>query len=222
MGLRPAKCYRELERPYTRVAIRVPRRNYVGANPGLRLRVFNVGNSMRDFSHIVEVRAGSDAQVRDNALESVRMTLVKRLTKKLGKENFFLRVHVYPYHVLRENKQAQGAGADRVSTGMSHAFGVAIGRAAQVHKGQRLISILVDEQHIKLVEEIINSIKPKLPCKVFAKVHTDVASIGTKPRKVRFLEEKEEEGEEKEGEKEEAKEEEKKESEKKEEKEKKG
>ncbi|MFC7029415.1 hypothetical protein ACFQH8_22010 [Halomicroarcula sp. GCM10025710] len=36
----------------------------------------------------------------------------------------------FPHQVLRENKQATGAGADRVSDGMRQAFGKIVGTAA--------------------------------------------------------------------------------------------
>ena len=35
-----------------------------------------------------------------------------------GADGYALRIHVYPHQILRENKQATGAGADRVSQGM--------------------------------------------------------------------------------------------------------
>ena len=44
--------------------------------------------------------------------------------------------HTYPHHVLRENKQATGAGADRVSQGMRCAFGKNVGTAARVKRAK--------------------------------------------------------------------------------------
>jgi large subunit ribosomal protein L10e len=206
MGLRPGRCYRELkDRAYTRIAITVPSKNFVGANPALHVRQFNMGNPRRDFSHILDLIVEGSVQIRDNALEAARIAINRYLHNKLGKENYFMRIRVYPYQILREHKLAQGAGADRVSKGMSHAFGKPIGRAVRVRKGQVVISVLVDEEHIPLAREALMRAKAKFPCKVRVRVHTDIDSIGTRPRFVK--EEVEEEKKEEEGAVEEKKEE---------------
>jgi len=145
------------------------------------------------------------------------MLVNRYMQKHLGKEGYFMRIRIFPYQVLRENKQAQGAGADRVSQGMSHSFGKVIGRAARTKNGQAVISVLVDEENIEVAKEALMRTKAKLPFKLTVKVHTDVESIGTRPRavKIKMAEEKAEkeekaeekkeveeevEGEEKEGE----------------------
>jgi large subunit ribosomal protein L10e len=38
-------------------------------------------------------------------------------------QGYSFKVLVYPHNVIREHKMAQGAGADRISRGMSQAFG---------------------------------------------------------------------------------------------------
>ncbi len=193
MGLRPAHCYRSLkDRAFTRVAITVHNKNYVGATPGLRVKQFNMGNPAKQYSHILDLVAGEAILVRDNALESSRIAINRFVQKELGKENYFMRVRVYPFHIMRENKQAQGAGADRVSQGMAHSFGKAIGRAARVKKGQVLVSVLVDEENIAIAKKGLLRAAAKLPCGVSVKAHTNVESIGTRPRatKIREAEEK--------------------------------
>ena len=45
------------------------------------------------------------------ALEAMRITAVRALDASLGRENYHLQVRAYPHHVLRQNKQASGAGA---------------------------------------------------------------------------------------------------------------
>ncbi len=187
MGLRPAKCYRSLkDRAYTRTAVKVHRRNYIGATPGLRVRQFNMGNGMAEFSHVVELIAQDDIIVRDNAIESARMTVTKKLTDQYKKEGFFLKIRVYPHHILRENKLAQGAGADRVSTGMSHSFGKAIGRGARVKKGKILMSVLINESGTDFVKKVLKKAGSRFPCDVSVKIHTDTARIGTRPKKLKL------------------------------------
>ncbi|MDO8634513.1 MAG: 50S ribosomal protein L16 [archaeon] len=192
MGLRPGHCYRSTkDRPYTRLAVRVHDKNYIGAAPGLKIRQFNMGNPFKNFSRILDLIVLEEVQIRDNAMESTRIMINKGLTKKVGKENYFMKIRAYPYHILRENKIAQGAGADRISTGMSHSFGTPIGRALRVKPGQRIISVLVDEAHTQAAKKCMLGANSKLPTKVKVKVHQDVQSIGTKPAKIR--EEKKEE-----------------------------
>ena len=52
-----------------------------------------------------------------------------------------MRVRAHPYHVTRINKMLSCAGADRLQTGMRHAFGKPNGLVARVRIGQPLISI---------------------------------------------------------------------------------
>ncbi len=207
MGLRPGRCYSSLkQRPYTRIAIKVPERNYVGAVPPLRIRQFNMGNPLKDYTHVVDLIAEEGVQIRDNAIEAARISIHKFLQNKIGKDNYFMRIRVFPHQILREHKQAQGAGADRVSQGMSHAFGKPIGRAVRVRKGQVIMSVLVMEENIELAKQALLRAKDKLPCEVSVRVHQDIASIGTRPKRV--VEEEVVEEEKKEEAKEEKKEEE--------------
>lgn len=186
MGLRPGKCYRSLDkRPYTRLAVSVHRRNYVGSAPGLRTRQFNMGNSIRNFSHVVDLMSNDAVIMRDNALESIRQAINRRLVKALGKDAFFMKIRVYPHDLLREHKMAQGAGADRVSSGMSLSFGKVIGRGVRLRKGKVILSILVNEKDVGTVVDSISVAKSRLYGDIAIKIHTDVESIGTKPAKTR-------------------------------------
>lgn len=193
MGLRPGKSYRRIKRAYSRIAITVPRRNYVGAAPGLKTRQFNMGNPLQEFSHIIDLVVDEAVQIRDNAIESSRIAINRYLERKLGKEAYFLKIRVYPNHILRENRMAQGAGADRVSQGMSHSFGKAIGRAIQTRPGQVIMSALVDEQNIALAKQALLRANARMPSSMHVEVSTDVKSIGTKPKKVREIAEEKKE-----------------------------
>ncbi len=187
MGLRPAHCYRDIRsnRAYTRMAVTVPSRNYIGTSPGVRTRQFNMGNPLKTFSHVLDLTVEEPMVIRDNAIESIRQMLNRQLANKIGKEEYFMKIRVYPHHILRQNKQAQGAGADRVSRGMSLAYGVPVGRAVRMKKGQVLISLLVNEANIDKARAILLVSNTKMSCELSIKVHTDVKSIGTKPNRVR-------------------------------------
>ncbi len=186
MGLRPGRCYRNkghVQRANTRVAIRRPRKNYLGAAPGLRIRQFNMGNPTKKYSAIVDLISKEKVEVRDNSIESIRMTINRNLVKELGKDGFFMKIRVFPSNILRENKQAQGAGADRVSQGMSQSFGAAVGRSARVREGKVLLSILCPKEKTKEVKDILSKINSKITCRTKVKIHDDIKSIGTLPRK---------------------------------------
>lgn len=193
MGLRPGKCYRRIKRAYTRFAEVVPRKNYIGATPGRKTRQFNMGNPLGKYTHILDLKVEEAVQIRDNAIESVRILVTRGLTKAIGKDAFFMKIRVYPYHILRENKQAQGAHADRIQKGMSHPFGRPIGRAIQTRKGLKILSVLVAKEHVDAAKKILLKTKARMPSEVSVRVSTDIKSIGTLPRKVKVEEEKVEE-----------------------------
>ena len=185
MGLRPARCYTSIkQRPYTRIAITVHDKNYVGTVPPLRIRQFNMGNPRKRYSRIVDLIAEESVQIRDNAIEAARISINRFLIKNVGKDNYFMRIRVYPHQILREHKQAQGAGADRVSQGMSHAFGKPIGRAVRVRKGTVIMSVLTMVEHVDIVRKALLRAKAKFPCEISVRVHKDIDSIGTRPRHV--------------------------------------
>ncbi len=162
MGLRPARCYREIERPYTRVAVKVPEKNYIGANPVPKIRKFVQGEMKEDFDTVYTLIAQDAVQVRDNAIEAARLSIIKYLEKKIPK-NFFIRVRAYPHHVLRENKQITGAGADRLQKGMRMAFGKPIGRAAQVYPGKIMFEVVSYKRYENVVREAMRRAAMKMP-----------------------------------------------------------
>jgi len=202
MSIRPAKCYRSprglkkirkgcsgharklrQQRSYTRVATKSPDRNYIGATPQLRIRQFNMGNPLLKYDTVVDLLTKESIDIRDNAIESVRMTVNRKLVKDLGKDAYFMKVRVYPSHIHRENKQAQGAGADRVSQGMTLNFGVPVGRAARVRAGQVIMSVLCMDAQKEIVKTALGRAKSKFSCKVEIIFHHDIKSLGTLPSK---------------------------------------
>ncbi|MEM2976251.1 MAG: 50S ribosomal protein L16, partial [Thermoplasmata archaeon] len=85
------------------------------------------------------------------------------LQKSAGNEGYHLKIRVYPHVVIRENKQATGAGADRVSQGMRASFGKAVGTVARVEEGQKLITVRVNREHFLSAKEALRSGAVKLP-----------------------------------------------------------
>ena len=200
MGLRPGRCYNnkkdktrygakshmskhKKKRAYTRVAVRVPRKNYIGASPALRIRQFNMGNPQGKYNLIADLKVKEYFDLRDNAIESARMAINRKLVKELGKDGFFMKVRVYPSNLNRENKQAQGAGSDRVSQGMSKSFGVPNSRSARLRKNQVVYSVLCNKGQEEIVKDALMRAKSRFSVDVFVKFHSDVESIGTIPAK---------------------------------------
>jgi large subunit ribosomal protein L10e len=143
MGIRPAKCYRKLERPNTRISISKPRKSYVKGVPPGKIHRFDAGVQKPEFTLRMFLVAKNPVQIRNNALEAARIAASKALAKRLGEDGFFVKILVYPHHVIRENPLATGAGADRFQTGMRQSFGRPIGTAARVMEGQRILEARV-------------------------------------------------------------------------------
>ncbi len=168
MGLRPGRCYRRHHRPYTRQSMRVPKKGYVKGVPKPKITEFELGTKA-DYDSLLFLVAQQAVQIRHNALEAARIAAVQALEKNLTRGNtFFLKVRVYPHHVLRENALATGAGADRFQQGMRHSFGKPIGTAAQVDRGQKLMEIRVNKNNLGVAKTALKKASYKLPtpCKI--------------------------------------------------------
>lgn len=163
-GIRPAKCYRWDSPAYTRISNN-PSDSYITGIPMSKLTNFNMGNVKAEFDTEASLVYNADIQIRHNALDAARVQAQKSLEKDIGIANYFFKVRPFPHHVMRENVQASGAGADRVSDGMRRAFGKPIGRAARVNRGQKLFSIYFNktDQKIAIVKNALKQAEKKLP-----------------------------------------------------------
>ena len=161
--LRKFAAYQKLERPYTRIS-KYTKKNYVrGGFPHMKVIKFDMGNPRKEYDSVIKLNSRKSMNVRHNALESARMTSNRLLEKSLGKE-YHLRIKVYPFHVLRENPLASGAGADRMSTGMKKSYGKSIGSAARVKEGQTLMELRVNKANNKLGKLALERASKKFPC----------------------------------------------------------
>jgi large subunit ribosomal protein L10e len=121
-----------------------------------------MGDLQKAFPLTLELIADDDMQLRHNAIESARKSANKLLEDKCGK-NFFLQLRLYPHHILRENPLASGAGADRMSTGMTMSFGKPIGIAAQCPKGKVLAVVKVDQKDMQTGIAALKRMQHKVP-----------------------------------------------------------
>lgn len=162
--IRKGVAYRRLERAYTRRS-KYKEKSYVKANPPISVTRFDMGEAGKKFEYNVFLVANSDLQIRHNSLESARQTSNRHLENIVGKSNYHMKIRVYPHHILRENPLAAGAGADRMSTGMSHSFGKPIGSAARVKAGQVVFQVRVDKPALEEAKIALGKASKKLACK---------------------------------------------------------
>lgn len=165
--LRKANAYRRIERPYTRIS-KYRKKAFVRARPHMVIVKFDTGNTAKqfdDYNYTLDLISTKDLQIRHNALESARMTSNRILEKTIGKSAYHMKIKTFPHHILRENSLASGAGADRISQGMSGAFGKTVGTAAQIRKGQTVMMVGVDQKaHLVTAKKALKKASCKFPC----------------------------------------------------------
>ncbi len=162
MSRKPGSMYR-----YIRGSIST-RKEYMGGIPNSRITQFVLGNRKSKFPTAVSLIANEECQVRHNALEAARITANRTMDKKVGASNYRLTIKTYPHVILRENKQATGAGADRVSQGMRAAYGKIVSIAAKLNRNQTIMTIETNEQNIDFAKASLRKAGMKIPspCKI--------------------------------------------------------
>ena len=165
MSDKPASMYRNIDKPsYTR-------REYITGIPGSKIAQHQMGNKDReseDYPVQISLVVEEEVQLRHGSMEAARLSANRHLIKELGEGNYKMTLRKFPHQVIRENKQATGAGADRVSDGMRAAFGKIVGTAARIPKGERLFTAYCDVDQADAVKEAYrrayNKITP--PCRI--------------------------------------------------------
>ena len=161
--IRKFAAYQNLARPYTRIS-KFNKKNFVrGGFPHIKIIKFDMGSPQKEYEQTITLVTQRNMNVRHNALEAARMVSNRLLEKTIGKD-YHLRLKVYPFHVLRENAIASGAGADRTSTGMQKAYGKAVSCAARVFEGQTLMELRIGSANLKLGREALGRAAKKMPC----------------------------------------------------------
>lgn len=161
MVRKPGRMYREPKgQAYTR-------KEYMGGIPNPRITQFDLGTVNGEFSVKVRLLAEEACQVRHTALEAARITANRYIAKRAGQQ-YHLKIKPYPHQVLRENKVAVGAGADRISDGMRAAFGSPVGTAARVKPGDVVMFIRTTEANLAHAKTALRKAAYKLPtpCRV--------------------------------------------------------
>jgi large subunit ribosomal protein L10e len=167
-NLRKGRCYSKPTRAYTRKS-KVKSKSYIKAPPANKIVRYDMGNLKGSFDHTINLISNQDIQIRHNAIESARLVVFRRL-QKIGNNNFFFKLKAYPHQILRENKMLSGARADRLQTGMSHAFGKSVGLAAMVKSGNTILMVNVNKEFLKQATEAVKLAIPRLPAKCLIEI----------------------------------------------------
>ena len=161
--LRKGVSYRTVERPNTRVS-KYKAKSFIRITPNIKVTRFDMGEPAKNYHYTLALVPKKSLQIRQESLESARMTGLRQLEVNLGKSGYHFKIKTYPYHILRENPLASGAGADRMSTGMQKSFGKPIGIAAQVRKDKPIFQIKVNKDNIPVAKSALHKALMKMPC----------------------------------------------------------
>jgi large subunit ribosomal protein L10e len=157
--------YRTIDKPsYTR-------REYITGIPGSKIAQHNMGDLSSepdDYPVQISLRVEEEVQIRHGSLESARLSANRHLIKALGEGTYKMTLRTFPHQVIRENKQATGAGADRVSDGMRQAFGKPVGTAARLSADTVVFTAYCDVDQAPAVKEAFRRAYNKLspPCRI--------------------------------------------------------
>ena len=168
-ALRKASAYsKKIVVPYTRVS-KKKGKSYIKSVPPQKIVKFDMGKGdlfrSGKLPHVLTLISDENVQIRQNALESCRQFINKKLEVGL-KGNYFFKILPYTHHVQRENKMITGAGADRMQTGMQLSFGRTMGKSAIVKKRTRILFVAVaNPKAIALARHTFKQIRSKLPGK---------------------------------------------------------
>ena len=167
MALRKGHCYTKVKRAYTRKS-KVKSKSYIKTIPPNKVAKYMMGDVPgfynKKYKYEVSLVILESMQMRDNAMEAARQQIHRHLEERLKGNCFFL-LRAYPHHILREHRMLTGAGADRMSSGMAHSFGQAIGVAAQIKGNSKLFSVFCQEAGVPTVRKILSDVKTKIPGK---------------------------------------------------------
>ncbi|MGB9703213.1 MAG: 50S ribosomal protein L16 [Candidatus Micrarchaeia archaeon] len=162
MGLRPARTMRKPDsQAWARYSKKNPKKNYIKAMPHIAIHIFDMGSKKSDYEIKLELVSKEDIRIRSNALEAARQAANKYLEKSIP-GNYYLKILTYPHHVIREHKMLTMAGADRLSQGMTLAFGRPTYTAAVLRKGQTLMLLETYSKYKEIAKESLERARKKL------------------------------------------------------------
>jgi large subunit ribosomal protein L10e len=164
MARRRWKCFKVLKiKGYQKKRSRSHRREFVRGGADPKITRFDIGNREQE-SWDVRIGLISDHNVNIShfALEAIRISANRRLTKYLGKDGFHMRIRKHPHDIYREKAMMSFAGADRLSAGMRNGFGKPIGRCARTWAGDVIIDCGCALKNVETVKKTFEVCASKL------------------------------------------------------------
>lgn len=138
------------------------RKEYIKGKPQPKIAKYQ-GGKRGDYEYSVQLLINEKVQIRHMAIEACRLTANKRIEKTTGESAYFSKLRIYPHNLLRENKMIATAGADRLQEGMRRAWGKAVSLGARVKRGQIIMEIHVNGQHVDAAKKALRNACIKLP-----------------------------------------------------------
>ncbi len=164
---RPWKCYSKwTRRPYQYKRSSNRRREFARGGAQSKIVRFWGGNKeapWEEFDLVVGLKVNSQVQISSNTLEAIRITINGVLQRKLGRQNYRLRIRPKPFQKIRENRMLAFAGADRVQSGMRNSFGRSTGVCARVRAGQIIVDVGTYINNLPLVRDRLRVAYMKVP-----------------------------------------------------------
>ncbi len=162
MKLRPGRTVSKINsQAWSRYSVKKPKKNYIKALPRTSLLIFQMGVNKDDYELELSLNAKQNVQLRSNALEAGRQVANKYLEREIPGA-YFMRVVPFPHNVIREKKFATGAGADRVSQGMTLSFGKPSSVAARVFEGDKVFEVKTDAENKDVARKALKRASTKL------------------------------------------------------------
>jgi large subunit ribosomal protein L10e len=169
---RPWRCYSKwTRRPYQHKRSANHRREYARGGSQSKITRYWGGNKEMPWTEwdlVIGLKVDRQIQISSNTLEAIRITINGTLQRKLGRQNYRLRIRPKPFQKIRENRMLAFAGADRVQSGMRNSFGRSMGVAARVRAGQIILDVGTYLRNLPLVRERlhVSSMKVASPCQI--------------------------------------------------------
>ncbi|UYP43814.1 hypothetical protein NEF87_000099 [Candidatus Lokiarchaeum ossiferum] len=154
MARRRWKCFGVFKKKgYQSKRSRSHRREFVRGGADSKITRFDVGNREKiDWEVKIGMLCEHNINISHFALEAVRVNINRRLIKKIGRQNFHLKIRRHPFTTYREHAMMSFAGADRLSSGMRNGFGRPVGKCARTRAGDVIMEVgcaFKDVNHIK-------------------------------------------------------------------------
>ncbi len=164
MGRRRWKCFSVFKRKgYQKKRSRSHRREYVRGGADPKITRFDSGNREKlDWEVKIGMLANRNVNISHFALEAIRVNVNRRLIKKIGRQNFHLKIRSHPYYMFREHAMMSFAGADRLSSGMRNGFGRPVGRCARTKAGNMIMECGCALKDVEAVKRSFNICDKKI------------------------------------------------------------